>query len=104
MVHNIADSEPYTTKEVVDAMARALGVRPRYARLPAFAADVAFEVDWLLLTFGLYHQNVHLVAEATLNVDVSIDDSRRELGYAPTVAIDEGMPAAVNCCRARGLL
>jgi nucleoside-diphosphate-sugar epimerase len=103
-VYNIADSEPYTTKTVVDAMARALGVRPRYLRLPAFAADVAYEADWLLSTFGMYQQTLHLVGEANWNVGVSIDKARRELGYAPAVAIDEGMRGAVEWCRERGLL
>jgi len=103
-VYNIADSEPYTTKTVVEAMARALGVTPRYLRLPALAADVAYEADWLLATFGMYQKELHLVGEATWNVGVSIDKARRELGYAPTVAIDEGMRGAVQWCRERGLL
>jgi nucleoside-diphosphate-sugar epimerase len=103
-VYNIADGEPYTTKKVVDAMASALGVRPRYLRLPAFVAGVAYEADWLLSTFGLYEQTLHLVGEATWNVGVSIEKARRELGYEPTVAIDEGMRGAVQWCRERRLL
>jgi nucleoside-diphosphate-sugar epimerase len=102
--YNIADAEPYTTKRVVDAMASALGVAPKYWRLPAFAASVAYEFDWLLSTAGLYQQEVHLVGEATWNVGVSIEKARRELGYAPRVAIDEGMREAIHWCRARGLL
>jgi nucleoside-diphosphate-sugar epimerase len=102
--YNIADAEPYTTKRVVEAMATALGVVPRYLRLPAFAASVAYEFDWLLSTAGRYQQEVHLVSEATWNVAVSIEKARRELGYAPRVGIDEGMREAVRWCRARGLL
>ncbi len=103
-VYNIADSEPYTTKRVVDAMARALGVRARYVPLPAVVASVAYDADWLLSTFGIYQRTLHLVGEATWNVGVSIDKARRELGYAPTVAIDEGMRSAVQWCREHGLL
>jgi nucleoside-diphosphate-sugar epimerase len=103
-VYNLADSEPYTTRRVVEAMASALGVRPRYIRLPAFAADVAYGADWLLSTVGAYQQEIHLVSEATWNVGVSIDKARHELGYAPRVAIDEGMRGAVEWCREQGLL
>jgi nucleoside-diphosphate-sugar epimerase len=103
-VFNIADSEPYTTKGVVEAMARALGVEPRYLRLPAAAADIAYRADWLLSTVGLYQQTVHIVGEANWNVGVSIDKARRALGYAPRVGIDEGMRGAVAWCRERGLL
>jgi nucleoside-diphosphate-sugar epimerase len=103
-VYNIADAEPYTTRRVVEAMASALGVRPRYLRLPAFAASVAYEVDWLISTVGIYQQEIHLVSEATWHVGVSIDKAQRELGYAPRVAIDEGMRAAVRWCRDQGLL
>jgi nucleoside-diphosphate-sugar epimerase len=90
-VYNVADRDPYTTKQVVDAMARALGVEPRYIPLPAVAADVAYRVDSLLSTLGRYHQTTHLVGEATWNVGVSIDKARDELGYRPQVGIDEGM-------------
>ncbi|MGO9837845.1 MAG: NAD-dependent epimerase/dehydratase family protein [Polyangiaceae bacterium] len=103
-VYNIADREPYTTKKVVEAMARALGVPPRYLPLPALAADVAYQADWLLSTFGMYQRTLHLVGEATWNVGVSIEKARRELGYEPTVAIDEGMRGAVEWCRERRLL
>jgi nucleoside-diphosphate-sugar epimerase len=103
-IYNVADREPYTTKQVVDAMARALGVEPRYIRLPAVAADVAYRVDGLLSTLGIYHQTTHLVGEANWNVGVSIDKACDEMGYRPQVAIDDGMRGAVEWCRARGLL
>jgi nucleoside-diphosphate-sugar epimerase len=100
-VYNIADREPYTTKQVVDAMARALGVKPRYVPLPAFASDVAFRLDTFLSMLGYYQQTVHLGGEATWNVGVSIDKARGELGYEPQVSLEEGMRAAVEWCRAQ---
>ncbi len=103
-VYNIADRDAYTTKQVVEAMARALGTRPKYIRLPALAANVAYGADWLLSMLGVYQQAIHLVSEANWNVGVSIDKARRELGYAPQVAIEAGMRGAVDWCRERGLL
>jgi nucleoside-diphosphate-sugar epimerase len=103
-VYNVADREPYTTKQVVDAMATALGVRARYVPLPAIAADVAFGMDKFLSTMGYYQQSLHLGGEATWNVGVSIEKARQELGYEPKVSLDDGMRTAVEWCRAERLL
>jgi nucleoside-diphosphate-sugar epimerase len=103
-VYYVADRHPSTTRGVVDAMARALGVEPRFLRLPAFAADAAYWTDQLFAMAGLYQQEVHLVGEGNWNVGVSIEKARRDLGYEPEVAIEEGMQRAVDWCRARGLL
>jgi len=103
-VFNIADAEVYTTRRVVEAMAGALGVRPRYLPLPAVAAKAAYGVDWLVAAFGRYQQEIHLVGESDWNVGVSIEKARRVLGYEPKVTIDDGMRGAVEWCRAQGLL
>jgi nucleoside-diphosphate-sugar epimerase len=103
-VYNIADREPYTTRQVTEAMARALGVEARYVRLPEVAANVAYHMDSLLSTLGMYQQALHLVGEANWNVGVSIDKAHEQLGYAPRFAIDEGMQAAVKWCRDQGML
>jgi nucleoside-diphosphate-sugar epimerase len=103
-VYYVADRTPYTTRKVVEAMADALGVKPRFLPLPAFVADLAYKTDQVLSTMGVYAQTVHLVGEANWNVGVSIDKARAELTYAPAVAIEEGMRRAVEWCRARGQL
>lgn len=103
-IYNIADAQPYTTRQVTEAMARALGVTPRYIPLPALTASVAYRADCLLSTLGLYQQAIHLLGEANWNVGVSIEKARRELGYAPQVAIEEGMKAAMRWCQEQGML
>jgi nucleoside-diphosphate-sugar epimerase len=103
-VYYVADREPYTTREVIVAMARALGVEARFLRLPAIAATAAYEADRLLSMFGVYQQTLHLVGEGNWNVGVSVEKARRELGYEPKVSIDQGMRLAVDWCRERGLL
>ena len=100
----IADADHYTTRDVVDAMAAAVGVTPRYLRLPATMAKLAYELDRAASIHDLYFQELHLLGEADWNVGVSIDKARRELGYAPTTGLREGMRNAVAWCRAKGLL
>jgi UDP-glucose 4-epimerase len=100
----VADARVYTTRGVVEAMARALGVTPRWIPLPGFAASLAYELDTQLSRAGVYWQNLHLVGEGNWHVGVSIDRARRDLGYHPTHDIDDGMRASVEWCRARNLI
>ena len=100
----ISDEPVYTTRRVTEAMAAALGVEPTFIRLPATMARVAHTADMLLARGGAYWQTLHLVGEADWHVGVSCAKARAELGYAPTVKIDEGMTKAVAWCRSTGQL
>lgn len=100
----IADAKVYTTRSIVEAMARALKAEPRYLRLPGLIAPLAFLFDRCLAAVGLYWQNLHLVGEADWHVGVSIEKARRELGYEPTQELESGMQGAVDWCAARGLI
>jgi len=100
----VADSRSYTTREVVEAMARALDVAPRWLHLPGVAASLAYGVDTWASRLGRYLQTVHLVGEANWHVGVSIEHARRQMGYEPPFTIDDGMRSGVAWCRERGLL
>jgi nucleoside-diphosphate-sugar epimerase len=100
----IADRRVYTTKAIVEAMARALRVTPRWIRLPSFAASLAYVADDQLSRVGLYWQTLHLVGEANWHVGLSIERAERELGYDPPYDLDHGYRASVEWCEQRGLL
>ncbi len=100
----ISDRPVYTTKRVVEAMASALGVPARFIRVPRLAGPLAYGVDMALARIGLYWQSVHLAGESDWHVGVSCEKACRELGYTPTVELEEGMKAAVEWCRATGRL
>jgi nucleoside-diphosphate-sugar epimerase len=100
----VADRQVHTTRSVVEAMARALGVPPRFLPLPRLVAPVAYLGDMALAACGLYWQTLHLVGEADWHVGVSIAKAERELGYAPAVALDEGLAQAIAWCRDHGHL
>ena len=61
-------------------------------------------LDRGLGALGHYHLLAHVAGEATRHMGCSIDKARDELGYAPTVTLDEGMRAAVLWARAQGWL
>lgn len=103
-VFYIADRNPCTTKEVVEAMAAALGVEPRYLHLPAAAARLAYAFDRLSAAAGVYVQPLHLLGEADWHVGVSVEKAAALLGYNPRIGLREGMAVAVDWCRQQGLL
>jgi nucleoside-diphosphate-sugar epimerase len=100
----VVDDDIATTQSIVEAMAEALGVPARFVRLPAFTGSVAYGVDRLLESFGVYSGPVHLLGESNWHVAISSAKARRELGYAPTRSLREGMKDAVAWCVRMGKL
>lgn len=105
----IVDERPYTINEIVDTVQSVLeqefGVScaKRRLRLPAIAGDVARVADGTLQAVGLYNQKIHVLSEMGHTIACSIEKAKAELGYAPTVALREGMLASVRWCLANGL-
>jgi nucleoside-diphosphate-sugar epimerase len=65
--------------------------------------DLAGAADGALQALGLYNQQIHVLGEMGHTIACSIDKARRELGYAPTVALYDGMRESVRWCLANGL-
>jgi nucleoside-diphosphate-sugar epimerase len=103
-IFNLCDARPYTTREVCEAMAAALGVPARFIPLPSLAATVAHGIDSALAACGLYSMNFHLLGEANWNVGCSSRKAQEVLGFKPTVDVCEGYRRAVAWCRERKLL
>jgi nucleoside-diphosphate-sugar epimerase len=100
----LSDRPVYTTKQITDAIARALGIVPRYRHLPTIVGPFAYQLDRLLTARGYYSQDLHLLGESDWNVGVSCEKARRELGYSPRIELEEGMARAVEWCRQEGLI
>jgi nucleoside-diphosphate-sugar epimerase len=108
-IYWIADRRPYTMNEVVDTVERLLenefGVKcaHRRLRLPGLASSIAFAADRLLQGVGLYHQKIHVLSEMNKTIVCSVSKAERELGYRPTVALEEGMRRSLAWCLAHGM-
>lgn len=107
-VYWIADARPYAWNEILETVGRVLArdfkmdVRPGRLRLPALAGDCAAVVDAALQSVGLYHQKIHVLGETHRSIACSIARARVELGYEPTVALEEGMRRSIAWCLERG--
>jgi len=104
----MADERPYTMNEIVDTIERLLETEfgqtcaHKRLRLPGFASDVARLLDAGIQAVGLYHQKIHVLSEMNCTIACSVDKARDELGYAPTVALEEGMRRSLQWVVDRG--
>jgi nucleoside-diphosphate-sugar epimerase len=99
----IADAEPYTMRRILDAtrqalLSQGLTVSDPQLRLPAAVAGLARFADRALQANGRYLQAVHVLGEVDRNIACSIERARRELGYEPRVAVEDGMRRCVRWC------
>lgn len=93
----IADERPYTMNTIIDTVERlmddefGLQCKHKRLRLPGLAAEVAFLVDKTMQSVGLYHPKIHVLSEMNKTIACSIEKAKKELGYKPQVALEEGM-------------
>ncbi len=98
----IADKEPYSMNQVIDTIEKVLtndfgiACQGKRMRLPDLASEVAVAIDGTLQGLGLYHQKFHVLSEMNKNIACSVAKAERELGYKPTVALEEGMRRSID--------
>lgn len=107
-VYWIADKHPYSMNEIMDTIERLLETEfghkcaHKRMKLPGFASDVAWLVDKSLQALGIYHQKIHVLSEMNKTIACSVTRAERELGYQPTVALEEGMRRSLRWCAENG--
>ncbi len=105
----IADQRPYSMNEVMDTVERLLerefGHKCAHKRmlLPGLASEVAYWVDFALQSLGLYHQKIHVLSEMNKTIACSVAKAERELGYRPTIELEEGMRRSFRWCEEQGI-
>ena len=103
-VYWIADERPYSMNEIVNTIERLLeqefGHRclHKRLRLPNLASQIAYGTDFLLQSLGLYHQKIHVLSEMNKTIACSIAKAKKELGYHPAIALEEGMRRSLSWC------
>jgi nucleoside-diphosphate-sugar epimerase len=67
-------------------------------KLPHAAAATARMVDAVMQRVGMYQQKIHVLGEMDETIACSVEKARRELGYAPAIALEEGMRRSIRWC------
>ena len=93
----IADEHPYSMNEIVDTVEKLLETEfnqnctHKRLQLPGIISEMALVTDGILQSFGLYNQKIHVLSELNKTIACSISTAKKELGYSPTIALEEGM-------------
>jgi len=115
-VYFISDARSYSIEEIVDTIARVMGVRVIKPRIPvpvALAMGWSFEMLAKVLRFYPFvipetgrppfsRKTVAWTAESRLYCDIS--KARRELGYNPPFSLEDGVRETVDWYRANGFI
>ena len=100
----IADDRTPTWREVFERIAGELGVRPPRIDIPSpIALGLARTLERAVPLFGAHRDpglTEYRVRLVSSDIVFSSDRARRELGYTPTVGLDEGLRRAVAWYRA----
>lgn len=98
----IADERPYTMNSIIDTIERLMAeefklpCKYKRLRLPGLAAEVAYLIDGTLQAAGLYHPKIHVLSEMNKTIACSIGKAKKELGYKPLIALEEGMRQSLH--------
>lgn len=92
----IADAQPYTMTEILDAVRQAarlegLAVTDGAMRLPAIVGPLAYRVDATLQRLGRYQQEIHVAGELDKTIACRVDGAVRDLGFEPATDLVAGM-------------
>jgi nucleoside-diphosphate-sugar epimerase len=105
----LADREPYTMRRILDAVKTALAeeaglpVARRQLRLPAVTSRVAELGDRVVQAAGRYSAQLHVLGEVGRTIACTTEAAERDLGFRPTVDVEEGMRRSVRWCLDHGL-
>ena len=105
----IADRQPYSMNEIIATIERLLETEfgatcaHKRLRLPGLASEVAYLVDATLQSLGLYQQKIHVLSEMNKTIACSVARAEKELGYNPTIALEEGMRRSLQWCVSQGI-
>jgi nucleoside-diphosphate-sugar epimerase len=108
-IYWIADRRPYTMNEVIDTVERLLedefklAVKHKRLRLPGIVSEVALMVDKTIQGLGLYQMQMHVLSEMNKTIACSVKKAECDLGYRPTVALEEGMRRSIQWCFDQGI-
>lgn len=103
-VLNLCDAQSYTEREIVEAIAAAMGTTVHVLAKSSMLVPLAGLMDRLYLRFGRYARNMQELAHSHYSSAATCAKAQHILGHKPHVALHEGMRREVEWARGHGLL
>ena len=98
----IADENPYTMSYILDTIRKVLkseyNIESKKPKLyiPSFVCDIAMLFDFLLQSFGVYHQKIHVLSEMNKNIACDISHAKKRLNYKPKISLYDGIKLSLK--------
>ncbi len=98
-IYWIADEKPYSTIEIYQTIAGLFGTTLKPRKIPALASWGCRIVDYILQAMNMYITEFHVAGEMDRDIACDVSKAKRELGYNPTVDLEEGMRRSIDWAR-----
>jgi len=104
-IYFISDNQIYTPKMIAQAIANEEGVAISQKHLPFLVSSFCGLLFLLLVkVFRVYSISLYSIKTMTVNFGCDISRSKEELGYNPSIDLEEGVKRTLHWCREEGLL
>lgn len=106
----IADEKPYTMLEIIATIKAIfkedfnINTSAKNVYLPNWVGTIAEKIDGSLQSCGFYHQKMHVLSEMNKTIACDINKAKKILGYAPPIALREGMKNSIMWCLDNGVV
>ena len=64
--------------------------------LPNLLSSMAYQLDKLIQSIGLYNKEIHVLSEMNKTIACSIQKAQNEINYHPTISLYEGTAMSIK--------
>jgi len=98
-IYWIADEKPYSSLEIYQTIAGLFGTTLKPRMVPGLASFICRQVDTVLQAMNMYITEFHVAGEMNLPIACDVSKAKQELGYKPSVSLEEGMKRSIEWAR-----
>jgi nucleoside-diphosphate-sugar epimerase len=96
----LSDNFPYTYNEMIEPISKALQQKLKLVQLPSFLGNTSWRINWLISNvFGLSFVELYAIKKTQFNEAYDISKARKEIGYCPSINLEEGMKSTIDWVR-----
>jgi nucleoside-diphosphate-sugar epimerase len=96
----LSDSSSYTYNEMISPVSKALQQQLKLVRLPSFLGSLSWGINSLIgSVFGLSFVELYAIKKTQFHEAYDISKARNEIGYCPSVTLEEGMKNTIDWVR-----
>jgi nucleoside-diphosphate-sugar epimerase len=96
----LSDSSSYTYNEMIPPVSKALQQQLKLVRLPSFLGSISWGINSLIgSVFGLSFVELYAIKKTQFHEAYDISKARNEIGYYPSVTLEEGMKNTIDWVR-----